>query len=100
MNMFRAFMELDKINESSPSLLSMINDLKTWGKAYPSLEHKPYGQVWNIWNKERAAQNEKQAYAEVATLPKEEKPVCGECGRLLNAGGECPVCDDGEEHYD
>lgn len=97
MNMFRAFMELDKLNESSPSKLSMINDLKAWGKAYKSLEQRPYGQVWNIWDKERRAQDEQQAYAELATIPNEEKPTCDECGRTLTDGGFCPVCDDGAE---
>lgn len=99
MNMFRAFMELDKLNESSPSRLSMINDLRSWGKNYKSLEQRPYGQLRNIWEKERMVQNEKQAYAELANMQTAEKLTCANCGCLLSDGGFCPVCDDGEEHY-
>lgn len=97
MNMFRAFMELDRINEAYKSRNELIAELKALGVDY-NFDTKSDQQLYRILEKELAKKKEADAYLELAKQQKEEKHTCTECGSTLTDGGLCPKCDDGEEH--
>lgn len=108
MNMFRAFMELDKLNETISIKESydnfgdrqeLIDKLKTLGRRYRFSKYSTE-QLFNIWKKEfskEAAKKAEEAAFRDYYASKVEKPSCIECGRVLTDGGYCPVCDDGAE---
>lgn len=111
MNMFRTFMELDKLNETISIKESydnfgdrqeLIDKIKTLGRRYRFSKYSDE-QLFNIWKKEfskEAAKKAEEAAFRDYYMSKVEKPVCIECGRVLTDGGYCPVCDDGAEDLD
>ena len=111
MNMFRALMELDKINEMT-SISETYNDfgdrqeliakIKALGRNY-CFDKYSNKQLFKIWQKESSKEAQKRAEEAAYRdfyASKTEKPICAECGRLLSDVGYCPVCDDGEEELD
>ena len=98
MNTFRAFMELDKLNEASCTRAECIAKLKAAGKSYN-------------FDKYTDAQLYRMAQRIAADRPKQVEPenefdlefenrgydYCDLCGYVLNELGQCPVCDLGEE---
>lgn len=92
MNMFRAFMELDKINESYYSRQELINNLKSIGRNY-KFDKYTDEQLYYIWQKE-SAKAQKKVTADITAEPRTIL-YCDECGTQLTDGGFCPVCDDG-----
>ena len=94
MNMFRAFMELDKLNEAYYSRQELINNLKSIGRNY-KFDKYTDEQLYYIWQKESAKAHKKVT----VDIPAESRTVlyCDECGTQLTDGGFCPVCDDGAD---
>lgn len=105
MNMFRAFLELDKLNESYDDYgdrQELIDKLKGLGRRY-HFDKYSNKQLYCIWKEESAKEAAKSA--EEAAFKdyydsKIEKPTCADCGKVLTDGGYCPVCDDGAEDLD
>lgn len=98
MNMFRAFMELDKLNESYyNSRQELIDNLKSIGRNY-KFDKYTDEQLYHIWQKE----SEKASKVKVVDEPIEPRTIlyCDECGTQLTDGGFCPVCDDGANDLD
>lgn len=93
MNMFRTFMELDKINESSRRQ-ELIKNLKSIGRNY-KFDKYTDDQLYHIWQKE----SEKARKKVTVNIPAKPRTIlyCDECGTRLTDGGFCPVCDDGAE---
>lgn len=111
MNLFRAFMELDEINEdiSRQELISRFK--KATGKNYNlSDEEKfPYRKLFSMAMKaEDKARKDKATKAKDTAKTVEQEPdfgfdsirnfdTCEFCNMRLNDLGQCPVCDLGEE---
>jgi rubrerythrin len=101
--MFRAFMELDKINESDlhesyndfGDRQELINKLKSIGRHY-NFDSYSNEQLFYIWKKEYAKHIEQESFNDASI----DYAYCEECGRRLTDGGYCPVCDDGAEDLD
>jgi hypothetical protein len=96
MNMFRAFMELD---EACSNRQTWIDDLKRAGKNYNFNKYTD-AQIYCMWQKI-------QKPIKKLIEPKHELDLdfdsvdldyC-ECGTRLSDAGFCPICDDGEEHF-
>ena len=77
MNMFRAFMELDKINESYYSRQELINNLKSIGRNY-KFDKYTDEQLYYIWQKE-SAKAQKKVTADITAEPRTIL-YCDECG--------------------
>lgn len=97
MNMFRAFMELDQLNEAYYSRQELINNLKSIGRNY-KFDKYTDEQLYYIWQKESAKASKKTPVEE--PMPSRDIQYCDECGMQLTDGGFCPVCDDGAEDLD
>lgn len=99
MNIFRTFLELDRLNESSSVEESfidrqeLIDKLKALGKNY-YFEKYSDKQLYRMLEKAQAEKeyqdNEKDYYSS-----RVEKPICDVCGRELTDGGFCLICQDG-----
>ena len=96
MNMFRAFMELDAINESCNNRLTLIDNIKKSGHNY-NFDKYSDEQLYRIWQRIQMDQQEEQDALRDYYNSKVEKPTCDNCGTSLTDGGYCPVCDDGAE---
>lgn len=99
MNILRAFMELDKLQEGYDDRQTLINNLKSIGRNY-KFEKYSTPQLFYIWQKESAKHSAAKSVAKddfVALEPSPVRATCGECGCALTDGGFCPVCDDGAE---
>ena len=101
MNMFRAFMELDKLNESYYSRQDLIANLKSIGRNY-KFDKYTDEHLYYIWQKESAKTTNASKKLSIETKPTVSREVlyCDECGTQLTDGGFCPVCDDGAEDLD
>jgi hypothetical protein len=116
MNMFRAFMELDKINEDI-SRHELINRFKkATGKNYNLSDEKkfPNNKLFSMVmdaeakvkaKKERDAKAQKTAHVAEQESDFNFDPIrtfdtCEFCNMQLNALGQCPACDLGEEDLD
>lgn len=96
MNMFQAFMELDKLHESYSDRAALIDNLKSIGRRY-DFDKYSTPQLFYIWQKE-SAKGSKQSRKMSASVPEvRTRPQCDECGLTLTDGGYCPSCDDGAE---
>ena len=101
MNLFRAFMELDEINEGL-SRQEMISRLRALGKRY-NFDKFPdkqlYGMLRDAEEKKAKEKVVKKADDELDLdfEPAEDFACCDFCGMRLNALDQCPVCDLGEE---
>lgn len=109
MNMFRAFMELDEINEdiSRQELISRFK--KAAGKNYNLSDEKkfPYPKLFSMTmsaeekvRKEQTAKKQKAIKADEQEFDFEPAPrpaTCEFCNMRLNAMDQCPRCDLGEE---
>jgi hypothetical protein len=110
MNMFRAFMELDKLQESVESedvyddfgdRQELITKIKSLGRHYYFNKYS-YPQLRAIWRKESAKEAARRAERELFNSYKDELidvpeyEYCENCGRELNPLGECPTCDLGD----
>lgn len=95
--MFRAFMELDSINEAY-SRPMLIHNIKKAGRNY-NFDKYTDAQLYRIWLRLRSSAEEEQQQAFKDYHNSKVNPTCDECGRRLTDGGHCPVCDDGEEDY-
>lgn len=101
MNMFRAFVELDALQESYDSFgdrQELIDKIKALGKRY-YFDKYSNEQLFYIWKKESAKKAEQDALRDYYNS-KVEKPVCTNCGCRLTDGGYCPICDDGFEDFE
>ncbi len=101
MNMFRAFMELDKINAPLHEGLSrqeIIYKLKALGRNYQFGKYSD-GQLYRILQHVLKAEQENSTAIPEYPVTRTEYTTCDSCGRRLSDGGYCPVCDDGEEDY-
>ena len=102
MNMFRAFMELDKLNEvtstADKTRLDYINKLKSIGRNY-NFDRFSTKQLQAMWLKELAKEIEAQNKVKVQAAVKSSRKYryCADCGNTLTDGGYCPACDDGAE---
>ena len=100
MSLLLTFMELDKLYEAVERMdrNSLIVKLKDLGKDY-NFDKYSDEQLYRIWERAEKEYAEVTAMDEYRELVKvSQSPTCEECGTLLNDGGTCPVCDDGEEH--
>ena len=113
MNMFRAFMELDAINENINRQELIARFRKATGKNYnlndtrKFPDRKLYSMVMDAEakarrerekNKPEAVPNNKQEL-DAETEPISEFNTCDFCGTRLNYSNQCPKCDLGEEDY-
>ena len=99
MSLVLTFMELDKLYESTLSRQELINNIKASGKNY-NLDNKSDSQLFRIWEriqKEVSNAHHIKKYDDAVKAALRKR--CPECNTLLNDGGTCPVCADGEEHY-
>ena len=94
MSLVEIFMELDKLYEASMSRQACIDRLKALGKNY-NFEKYSDAQIYRMLEKAEKEKADNEAMANNT----DERPTCSECGCVLTDGGLCPVCDDGEEHY-
>ena len=92
MNMFRAFMELDKLNESYCSRQDLIANLKSIGRNY-KFDKYTDEQLYYIWQKESAKATNASKKLGIETKPAISREIlyCDECGTQLTDGGFCPV---------
>lgn len=98
MNMFRAFAELDTLQESYDSFgdrQELIDKIKALGKRY-YFDKYSNEQLFHIWKKESAKKAEQDALRDYYNS-KTGKPTCASCSSRLTDGGYCPICDDGAE---
>lgn len=98
MNMFRAFIELDKLSESYMSRQEIISDLTAAGKRY-DFDKYTDAQLYRIWEKTTCA-SEMPALPNEKVKPSRKRPTCATCNTELTDGGFCPRCDDGVEDFD
>lgn len=114
MNMFRAFMELDKLQESVETIETkesyddfgdrqeLITKIKGLGRRYYFDKYSDR-QLYFIWQKESAKEAARRAERELFNSYKDELidipeyEYCENCGRELNPLGECPTCDLGDD---
>ena len=114
MNMFRAFMELDRLRESTSHIETkesyddfgdrqeLITKIKSLGRRYYFDKYSDR-QLFFIWQKESAKEAAKRAERELfnnyqdEVLDTFEYDYCETCGRELNPLGECPTCDLGDD---
>lgn len=99
MNMFRAFMHLDKLTESSNRQM-LIDNIKKLGKNYNFAAYTD-AQLFRMWRRLEDAKQKKNKIEpkNVFDLEFENRgyDYCDLCGCILNELGQCPVCDLGEE---
>jgi hypothetical protein len=93
MSLLLTFMELDKLYESTMSRQDLITHIKASGRNY-NFETKSTAQLFRIWERIQNEDRNADSY-EHSSVSRE---TCTACGTLLNDGGTCPICDDGEEH--
>lgn len=79
------------IHEAWMSRAQIIDELKYLGMKWRFNAYTD-AQLFRMLQKERARA------AGIEQI--DDNAKCDRCGRRLNDGGTCPVCDDGEEHYD
>ena len=99
MNMFRAFMELDKLQESFEDRQEIIKKFKERGINY-HFEKYSDKQLYRMWEKELKKNTNKNSIKnnfEFEASPEHDYSYCTFCGKRLTEGGYCPVCDDGAE---
>lgn len=97
MNIFRAFMELDKLHEGYDDRQTLISNLKSIGRNY-NFDKYSTPQLFYIWQKESAKHNAaSQVSKDDFVETKSTRATCDECGCDLTDGGFCPKCDDGVE---
>ena len=97
MNIFRAFMELDKLHEGYDDRQTLIGNLKSIGRNY-NFDKYSTPQLFYIWQKESAkAKATPQISSDDFVDVKPARATCEECGCTLTDGGFCPKCDDGVE---
>jgi flagellin-like hook-associated protein FlgL len=97
MNIFRAFMELDKLHEGYDDRQTLISNLKSIGRNY-NFDKYSTPQLFYIWQKESAKHNAASKVSEDDFVEtKSTRATCDECGCALTDGGFCPKCDDGVE---
>lgn len=101
MNLFRAFMELDEINEGL-SRQEIISRLRALGKRY-NFDRFPDKQLYGMLRdaeEKKARENAAKKVDHELDLdfePAEDFTCCDFCGMRLNDSGQCPACDLGEE---
>lgn len=101
MNLFRAFMELDEINEGL-SRQEIISRLRALGKRY-NFDRFPdkqlYGMLRDAEEKKARENTSKKVNHELDLDFESAKDFacCDFCGMRLNDSGQCPTCDLGEE---
>lgn len=101
MNLFRAFMELDEINEGL-SRQEIISRLRALGKRY-NFDRFPDKQLYGMLRdaeEEKARENTDKKVNHELDLDFESAKdfaCCDFCGMRLNDSGQCPTCDLGEE---
>lgn len=96
MNMFRAFMELDKLHEAVDDRNTLIANLRAIGRNY-NFDKYSTAQLFRIWQKESEKHD---LELEIQSDSAEDLIFCDECGLRLTDGGYCPSCDDGAEDLD
>lgn len=94
MSLVEIFMELDKLYEASMNRQACIDRLEALGKNY-NFEKYSDAQIYRMLEKAEKEKADNEAIANNA----DERHACGECGCVLTDSGLCPVCNDGEEHY-
>ncbi len=100
MNLFRAFMELDEINEGL-SRQEIISRLKALGKNY-NFDRFPDRQLFGMLRDAEAKKEREKTTMATHDLDLDFEPVkdfdcCDFCGTRLTDSGQCPACDLGEE---
>lgn len=97
MNMFRAFLELDKLNEGF-NRQELIDMLKALGKNY-KFDKYSSEQLYRMWQRAEMEKADDDFLKDYYKSKKLEKPTCNKCGIRLADNGRCPVCSGSEEDY-
>lgn len=100
MNLFRAFMELDELNEGL-SRREMISRLKALGKNY-NFDRFSDKQLFGMLRDTEAKKEREKTPKAKHDLDLDFEPIktfntCDFCNTCLTDTGQCPVCDLGEE---
>jgi rubrerythrin len=101
MSLLLTFMDLDKLYESKQwldrqTLVSKIKNSGRWNYRFNKYSDEQLYRMWERIQKEMDKELDMLEYSNGCCA---QHDTCEECGTLLNDGGTCPICDDGEEDY-